>query len=93
VRARACVRACACVCVVFTNSVAKFRGLPKSFEMTACVLRATSLTGSASVEERHTWHCDLKCGCVTPTKSYRSTVNSLYETIDRTFLVGGVFNG
>jgi len=41
------------VWVVFTHSVAKFRGLPKSFEMTACVLRATSLTSSASIEERH----------------------------------------
>jgi len=48
------------VWVVFTNSVAKFRELPKSLEMTACVLRATNLTSSASIEEKHAWHCDLK---------------------------------
>jgi len=35
----------------------------------------------------------LEMWCVTPTKSYRSTVNSFYETIDRPFLVEGVFNG
>jgi hypothetical protein len=35
----------------------------------------------------------LEMWCVTPTKSYRSTVNSLYKTIDRPFLVEGVYNG